>query len=268
MAAVPAQASAVTETASSESVTATFTYDKSEDTNFSNLRLVIERGGTVLLDQRVESADCADFCWPGGGGDPENKSVKVLDTDYDGEPEVVLDLYSGGAHCCLVAQVFSFVPPVDGQSAGYAKVERNFADPAYTLKARGRHGFAEFRTVDFRFLYSLASYAGSGAPVQIFRFKSGEFVDVTREYPTLIRADSKRQWKTYRRYIRGTPPENDPGLGALAAWAGDEYLLGHGKRVQRELRAALRRGWLNDGHIRGRAMIRVLNRVLSDAGYR
>jgi hypothetical protein len=248
-------------------VTATFTYDKTEDADFKNLRLRIERAGVVTLDQAVESVDCVNLCWPGSGAGAD-KSVTVVDLDADGEPEVILDLYTGGAHCCVVAQVFSFVPPVDGAAASYGKVERNFADPSYRLKARGRDGFAEFRTVDPRFLYSLASYAGSSAPVQILRFRAGAFVDVTREYPSLIRADSKRHWRLYRKYIRRTTPENDPALGALAAWAGDEYLLGHGARVQRELRAALRRNWLDGAFTSGRATIRTLNRLLRDAGYR
>jgi hypothetical protein len=266
LAVAPAQASAATETVTSGPVTATFTYAQDADNNYTDLHLKIERAGVVGHDQAVESIDCSNLCWPGSGGD--DPSVKVLDLDVDGEPEVVLDLFTGGAHCCLVAQVFAYAPPVGGTPAGYGKVERNFADPAYTLKAPGRDGFAEFRTVDYRFLYSLASYAGSAAPPQVFRFRQGEFVDVTLEYPSLIRADSKRQWRRYRKHIRSRAPQNDPGLGALAAWAGDEYLLGHGARVQRELRAALKRGWLNGGFTSGRQTIRALNKLLRDAGYR
>jgi hypothetical protein len=261
-AAAPAQAAAKTETATSGQVTATLTYaHDAKDSSYSDLHLVIQRGGSVALDQAVRSSDCADACWPGAGA-LDSKSVSVRDLNGDGEPEVVLDLFTGGAHCCLVTQVFA----LDG--ATYRLIEHNFADPGYTLKELNGDGVPEFSSGDYRFEYSLASYAGSFVPIQVWRFKDGGFADVTREFPKLIRADSKRHWRYYRKYIGRRAPYNDPGLGALAAWAGDEYLLGHGARVQSELRSALRRGWLNGGFTHGRGTIRALNRLLADSGYR
>jgi hypothetical protein len=266
LAVAPAQASAATETAASGPVTATFTYSQNEETTYGDLHLVIQRAGVKVLDEPVQSVYCSDFCWPGAGNN--DKAVRVADLDADGEPEVVLDLYTGGAHCCLVAQVLAYQPPAGGAPATYAKIEQNFADPAYTLVTRGPADFAEFRSVDWRFLYSLASYAGSSAPIQVWHFAGGHFVDVTRAFPARIRADSKRHFKRWRKYAKRTSPYNDPALGALAAWAGDEYLLGNGAKVQRELRTALKRGWLNGGFTRGRGTIRALNKLLKDAGYR
>jgi hypothetical protein len=264
--AAPAQASATTETASSGQVSATFTYAKTADGNFKNLHLSIQRGGVVARDQAVESEDCGAYCWPGSAG-LDSSSLTVRDLDGDAEPEVVLALYTGGAHCCVVVQVFA-LNSAAGAAPTYAVAEHNFGDAGYELTDIEGDGTPEFQSADYRFAYSLASYAGSGMPVQIWRYRAGALVDVTREYPALIRADSKDHWKTYRKYIRKTSPYNDPGLGALAAWAGNEYLLGHGAKVQRELRSALARRWLNGGFTRGRATIRTLNKLLSDAGYR
>jgi hypothetical protein len=264
-AALPATASAATETATSGPVTATFTYDhNASEGTYSSLHLTIRRLDATVLDQAVASPDCGDGCWPGSGAS-DRKSVTVRDLDKDGEPEVILDLFTGGAHCCVVTQVFRYV--ASGPSPGYAKVEHNFADPSYRLTDIERDGVPEFKSNDARFAYAVSSYAGSSMPIQIWRFRGGKFVDVTRSYKSLIRADSKRNWRTYRKYIRNTAPNNDPGLGGLIAWAGDEYLLGHGSRVQRELKAALRRGWLNGGFTRGAGTVRAINRFLKSAGY-
>jgi len=129
-------------------------------------------------------------------------------------------------------------------------------------------GSPEFRSADGRFAYALSSYAGSGVPVQIWRFQHGDLEDVTSEFPALIRADSRHWWKVYRANIRKRPPLNDAGLGALAAWAGDEYRLGRAVKVQRELKLGLRRGWLDGYFGSGRRAVRDLNRLLRQTGYR
>jgi hypothetical protein len=262
----PAAAGAATETASSGPVSATLSYaHNTRDNTYSDLKIVIQRSGAVALDQAIESEACDYGCVPVGAlFDDGGKSIKLEDLDGDGEPEVLVDLFTGGAHCCLITEIYSF----DGAAGTYRSLEHNFADPGYVLKDLNRDGVPELKSADFRFAYLLSSYAGSFLPVQIWRWQNGSLVDVTREFPSLIRADSKRHWKLYRRHIRSKDPLNDPGLGALAAWAGDEYLLGHGARVQRELKAALRRGWLNGGFTRGRGTIRALNKLLAEAGYR
>jgi hypothetical protein len=155
-----------------------------------------------------------------------------------------------------------------GSAPIYRLIEHNFGDPGYALRDLNGDGVPEFKAADPRFAYAISSFAGSAFPVQIWRFQSGGLVDVTREFPALISADSKRHWKTYRKYIGRRAPYNDAGLGSLAAWAGDEYLLGHGARVQRELRTALRRGWLDGGFTSGRGTLRAVNQLLSEAGYR
>jgi hypothetical protein len=265
--AAPVAAQAETETATSGPVTATFVYT-SENGSFpyKDLVLRISRGGVAAADVPVSSPDCADVCWPGGYG--ERGSVSVRDLNADGEPEVILDLFSGGAHCCSISQIYSFDPTSGPTQPRYTSIEHNFADPGYRFTDRERDGIPEFSSSDGRFAYALSSYAGSGVPVQIWRFTGEGLVDVTKEYPKLIAKDSRYWWKIYRKYARRTSPNNDRALGALAAWAGDEYLLGHGRKVQRELRAALRRGWLDGAFTSGRKTIRALNELLASAGYR
>lgn len=262
-------AGAATETVTNGPVTASFSYTKTDDLTYENLRLKIVRNGIVGLDAPLASQACEFGCWPGSVLFEDGKSIKVIDLDGDGEPEVVLDLYTGGAHCCVVTEVYALQgPPATTIVPSYGRVEHNFLDPGYRLTDLNGDGVPELKSADGRFNYALSSYVGSGVPVQIWRFQHGDLEDVTGEFPALIRSDSKHWWKVYRRNIRRRPPNNDPGLGALAAWAGDEYRLGHGAKVQRELKLALRRGWLDGPFGSGRRVVRNLNSLLHQTGYR
>jgi hypothetical protein len=227
------------------------------------------RNGAVAVDQAVVSPDCSDICTPAGAAFDRDSSLQVRDLDGDGEPEVILDLYTGGAHCCFTSQIYSLISAGPGGVAPtYAMKEHNFFDPGYTLTDLNGDGIPEFKSADGRFAYAISSYAGSGMPLQILRWQGGDLQDVTGEFPALIQRDSKHWWRAYRKYAGRKPPNNDFGLGALAAWSADEYRLGHGDRVQRELKAALRRGWLDGVFGSGRHTVRTLNALLSDAGYR
>jgi hypothetical protein len=262
-------ASATTETASGGPVNVTLSYAKKSDYIFKDLHLKIERGGVVAVDQAVISPDCGDICSPAGPAFGRDSSIQVVDLDGDGEPEVIVDLYTGGAHCCFTSQIYSLISAGPGGLAPtYAMKEHNFFDPGYTLTDVNGDGIPEFKSADGRFAYAISSYAGSGMPIQILRWQGGDLADVTGEFPALVKSDSKHFWHRYRKYAARKPPYNDPGLGGLAAWAADEYRLGHGARVQRELKAALRRGWLGSVFGSGRSTVRNLNKLLSDAGYR
>ena len=72
-------------------------------TQFKNLKVDIERGGALLLTTTLPKYK--DF-WPGGAID--DSSIDVRDLDGDGEPEVQVKLYSGGANCCLSGLVYSY----------------------------------------------------------------------------------------------------------------------------------------------------------------
>lgn len=264
-------ASAASETSTSGPVTATFSYKQgsADDLLYRDLKLKIVRNGVVALDAPILSGDCEYGCWPAGPALEGRPSVHVRDLDADGEPEVIVDMFTGGAHCCLLTQVFALQKgPASDLAPSYSRVEHNFLDPGYSFDDLDGDGVPEFVSADGRFAYAISSFAGSGFPVQVWRFGRGGFSDVTREFPALIREESNRQWRVYRSYRRLKPPGNDPALGALAAWAGDEYLLGHGRRVQRELKRALRSGRLDGFFGSGKRTLRNLNRLLAQTGYR
>jgi hypothetical protein len=241
---MPAAAQATTVSAGRGAVTASFKYHGRAG-SFSGLRLAITRAGAVAYDKAVSSRYCDSECWPSqGSGSP----LHVLDLNHDGTLEVVLDLYTGGAHCCTLEQVF--VPA----GATYRPVEHEFGAPGAVLEDLLHDGRREFVSADDAFAYAFTDYADSGLPLEILAFARGHFSDVTRHFPALISRDAARWLRRYRRNLTN-------GEGYIAAWTADEYLLGRGAAVRSKLDAERRAGHIT------RSFVNSLLRFLRGHGY-
>lgn len=217
-------ASATTETASSGNVTATLSYDHATDApEWTDLQLTITRDGTQTYAADPSFGDCTSpYCAPAGTG--ESSSLSVTDLDGDGEPEVVLDLYTGGAHCCFVSRFYRW----DGTT--YVPADRNFGDPGYRLADLDGDGVKEIVTADDRFAYRFTAFAFSLLPVRIFHLQAGAWRLVTRRFPAEVRADARTNWHWFKKAGRKGEPR-----GAIAAWSADQYLLGHRAYARRTL---------------------------------
>jgi hypothetical protein len=249
----------VTQTAHSGPVKATFSYtvtkDKSGFPTYSNERLTIVRAGTTAYNAAVTDPNCKP-CTPGAFGQGKS-SVQVADINHTGEPNVIVTLYSGGAHCCTIAQLFTYAPA----TMAYVKIEHNFADPAYKLEHLGPGGVYRFVSADARFGYVFTDFAHSGLPIQIWGVVNGAFADVTRSYPSLIAADAAKWLKA-----AGGLKTNAGGL--LAAWAADEELLGKNALVQSTVQSALKAGHLKGNLVvNGQKYVNRLNSFLKKLGY-
>ena len=252
--ATPARAD--TQTASLGAVKATLSF-RSDDGAYRDLRLTIVRSGRVLYDAAPEDKSCNDVCFPGrlAGG----RSVHVRDLDADGEPEVIADLYTGGAHCCSLARVYRF----DG--GAYRETTHDFGNALYRLGDIDGDRRAEFVSSDDRLAYEFTAYAFSVFPVQIWSYADGGFSDATNRFPARVRADASRAWRVYREAYRR---REFPPRGAAAAWAADEYRLGKRASALRRLRTLARRGELPGGPPRSQArFVRVLDAALLRLGY-
>ncbi len=146
--------------------------------------------------------------------------VHVRDLDADGEPEVWVDTYTGGAHCCLDSRFFRWLPSL----GTYTSTEHGWRDIGYQRRRLDGDSRPELVSADARFGYMFTAFAGSAFPVQIWHFDRGRLIDVTRDYPAEIERDADQLWRSYRRFRSG---RDDP-RGVLAAWVADQYLLGRG----------------------------------------
>jgi hypothetical protein len=249
-------AMAKTQTAHSGQVTATLTFS-GKYPSYHNERLKIARAGHTVYDAAVHARFCSKYCAP-LAATGKGSSVHVIDLEHTGQPDVVLELYSGGAHCCAIDEIFTFDPGLNT----YVKTEHNFADPGARIVDLGHNGRYEFLTANDAFAYAFTDYAASGMPIEILTFSNRRFHDVTKSYPKLIAHDAAS-------YLRIFKHHHNDSLGVAAAWAADECLLGHSQAAFRYLNKQAKAGHLKSalGPGGGTKFIAKLRRFLRKLGY-
>lgn len=162
----------------------------SEDTDSK----VVEFGATKITIQRKPSYEYdADYLaavqLPGrelqmiplaGHFRTETVSVRLLQLE-PGDPgmSVMIESWTGGAHCCLVTSV---VQPVTG---GVRMVELPAEDAGGGFDEKpvdtNSDGYVDLITSDTRFLYAFSGYASSHSPPKILNVFRGNFIDVSGE---------------------------------------------------------------------------------------
>jgi hypothetical protein len=241
----PASAFATSTSASAGGVEATLSYSGGPGITTKNERLTIEQNGKVVYSEPVPAKGCFKACAP-----EDKNPVHVVDLYGDGTEEVVLDLFSGGADCCTIEQVY--VPSAAVNS--YVLDQYNFGNAGAVLADIGPKGRPEFVSANGIFYCQFVGCAGSGQPLQIFEFSGEKFVDVTKQHPRLITADASRWLKLYHQ-------QPADGEGLLSAWAADEDNLGRQAAV-----STLLQSQVADGHLTA-AFVTILQNFLSKHGY-
>jgi hypothetical protein len=221
-----------TQTAHDGQVTAKLTYS-GQVPQQKNVKLSITRAGETLYAEPVTSKFCNGLPCEVGQG-----SVQALDIDHSGEPDVVLSLFTGGAHCCSVAQVFVYDPGTQT----YRMAQRNFGDPGFRIESLAGDGTKQFVTANDAFAYRFTDFAASGLPVQVLQLNGTTFSDATNSYPALVRKDAAQWLTAYKRMARSGYTDS---VGVIAAWAADEGTLGRGAQALTYVKAQARAGHLN-----------------------
>lgn len=242
-------------TVSVEDISATLSWSDSQYTVAEDPRLKVDRAGTQLLDTDLTKA--CDFC--SGLADPKH-DIAIRDLDGSGDPVVVVDLFSGGAHCCWSSVFVRFTDA----APGYALLAHTWGNGGYALRQLDGDGVVDFRADDDRFAYRFAPYVASYRPPRVFNYRGGRLVDVTRRFPALIRRDLHEIDKLLP---QGRKFGETRGL--IAARVADMELLGLGRGVDHYLARALRRGDLGgmSGYPKGRKFIAALKKFLRNTGY-
>jgi hypothetical protein len=255
LAAAPA-ALAKTETRTSGDVTATLTYS-GKNPPYTNGKLTITQSGLTIFDGPVGSPRGCKGC---GLQAPFNRRVmRLADLDGDAEPEVLLDFFSGGAHCCAFLLVYRFVASANR----YDPLSIGFGNAGYKLRDLNKDKSPELVSADDRFAYLFTSYADSSFPISIYRLGETRFTDVTRKFKSAVRTDARRKLRLYRSAVK----EKRDVRGVLAAYQADQYLRGRGKQGWRVLRHAAAKGYLKSPYgdntgPNGKRYLRALKRYL------
>jgi len=256
-----AQVKAGTTTASAGTVVATLSW-QAGDIFAEHPSLRILRAGAVAFDGALEEECrlCAQL------GDARH-ALTVRDLDGDGDPEILVDTYTGGAHCCVVTPIFRWT------GSGYRKLTGYFGNVGYSLDDLDNDGRPEFVTADDSFAYAFTAYAFSAFPLLILDYgtdRSGRTAlrDVSAGYRGMIEAEAA----DYRREI--PKYRSDDPRGVIAAYVADLYRLGRKHRADAYLRSALKHGLLRSSEKgpdpvwpTGRKYVRELKRFLRKHGY-
>lgn len=158
------------------------------------------------------------------------RALSIRQLDGTGPPEVVLNLFSGGAHCCWTTLIFT----------GAHRTTKQWGDTSPLLKDADGDGKPEFHAVDTSFAYAFTSFAGSRFPAQVWKYADGRMQDITPSFPAEVQANFDQQFATYQTAREA----HDPGgvRGALAAYAADGYSLGRGDPAMAVVQAAVDAG--------------------------
>lgn len=241
---LPGVAAAKSFTAAAGGVTATLSYLHGPGPETTDERLQITAPGLPAYDQPVPAEGCFKVCGPVGTQPP----VQVVDLYGDGQYEVVLNLFTGGASCCGIEQVYAPSSAV----RSWVLTERNFGQDGTKLVEEA--GKEVFLSGDNAFSCTFADCAQSGLPLQVFSFTGEAFHNVTKRYPELIARDAQQWLKAYYHEPR-------QGQGLIAAWAADEDNLG----LEDTVSTVLERQY-TDGNLT-LAFVRHLQAFLKKHGY-
>jgi hypothetical protein len=131
--------------------------------------VTIDRGGAILVSHE----------WATGFDEHTG-----TDINGNGTPDVIINLYSGGAHCCFDVAVYDLgpslrrvnVPPPPGGNSGGV-----FED-------LDGDGILEYRTADDSFAYAYCCFAASPAVPVILRFdpRTFAYVPATFAFPAIL----------------------------------------------------------------------------------
>lgn len=186
------------------------------------IHLKISRGRQLFFDKQLpaepQTIISSSSWYENGEVKKEVEPLVLQDLDGDGEPEIIIDIYSGQhMHCCFYSLIFRFEP----KRNRYTYIDYSWKNTQYILPDLDGDGIPEFKTRDDRFAYQFASFAGSVFPLQVWQYRQGKMLNATRQYTEELKIDSKRMWQHYLK-LRD---EGGEVKGVLAAYLASQYLL-------------------------------------------
>ncbi len=232
---IPASAAARTYTTQDRSLSAAITTNGTLTRPAPPTLTITDQGSTgvrTLFHGPVSNHACGSGCLVSTA--PADRPVRFAPLDGAGSADLIVNLYSGGANCCTVLDLFRPSAALGGLYV--LSASHNFAYAGYRLEKIGSRYV--FVTADPTFSTVFTDFADSGLPLQILQLSGVKFNDVTSRYPRLVQQDAAR-WMTAYRKAKG---HNDVGL--IAPWAADEARLGRWNSAHAYLVSQARAGRL------------------------
>ncbi len=164
---------------------------------------------------------------PEAGGANYPATVSVVEfTIANDNPEVVLESYSGGAHCC-VDVLAAFAEDTNWRVLSLGM----FDGGGGLIRDADGDGLFELVTPDNAFLYAFGCYACTTAPLRVLTIRGGRVVDLSAEdrFVPIHRAHLARL--EARAQSHGDFASN----GFLAGWVASKIRIGEGADAWRRM---------------------------------
>ena len=129
---------------------------------------VLHKGKRVCFDKdgrfSVRTSDNKDY------SPKQGESITVKDITGDGIPDLIISMWSGGAHCCYSTYIFSL-----GEQFNKIDEIEGYHD-VFDFKDFNGDGIYELVGRDWVFAYWRVPFASSPAPLVILEYKNGKYV--------------------------------------------------------------------------------------------
>jgi hypothetical protein len=199
-------------------VRAAYSYRDTAFGSHDHARLKIWNGGRLIVNHPFRFA----LVPPVG-----TRALLIRQLDGTRPPEVILNQYTGGTHCCASSLIYT----------GARRVAVQWGDFVPDVRDVDGDGKPEFHGSNSAFDYAFGSFASTYQPVKVWRFTGAGVIDVTRAYPAEVQADMARAYSFYQSAL-SQHQSAEIVRGTLAGYAADGYTLGQGDQAMAVVQTA------------------------------
>ncbi|MDT9177964.1 MAG: S-layer homology domain-containing protein [Limnospira sp. PMC 1291.21] len=227
-----------------ENLLAEFDFNPRPSPQFS---LKITRRGEVVLDDNIPE-DILKNLISSNLDTIRLLDVRTIDLNGDREPELIVDLQSGGYY----SLIYHYRP----LAKQYGIIPKSWGIWHYDLTEITDDGLPRFVGYDYRFAREFNLQSQSQVPLIIWEYRAGQFQNVTANYPEFVTLHLDRIWRDIEQRHR----QNQDVRGVIAAYMANQYSLGQGELGWRKVRSLFEDRNISD-------LLADVTRFLQDTGY-
>jgi serine/threonine protein kinase len=140
------------------------------------------------ISKENETSSILTITYPNGNKFSENEFptgyLQMDDYANNGDYQILLSVYSGGAHCCFSIQIYD--PGVYGLQKSPVL---DLKDSEFKFTDLNNNGVREFFTYNASYGYVFTSFAASVFPPVVYEFRNNAFIENTAAYPDVVNKD-------------------------------------------------------------------------------
>jgi hypothetical protein len=167
-----------------------------------------------------------------GDFDQRVESISEASLSSDGKKTILIDVYSGGAHCCntLYACKIKYDKLIFTDTL-------YLADSYFDVEDIDKDGKEEILANDMMFAYAFTNFAETRAPYLVYIIENDKFKNISKKFPKIFRAQIDEWMQDLQVFVDSNyqcAPEGDDGFNSdagsvktlLAAITANYYTIG------------------------------------------